>query len=202
MKEMQGIIHRPEMQKYAASFAAGTVIFLQGDKSQDMYFLVSGHIEVFKDDKKIADISEPGTTVGEMSYLLRARRTATIKALTDVEVIMIPADQIEDMMQKYPSIAYHMSLKLAARLEEATRIMHGLREFSDQLPDAIIMADNERHILSWNHAAEKLYGRTWQQMKGYPLADLYQDSGSLRAVCGERAVRQFIKRKRAGSQAS
>ena len=54
--------------------------------------------------------------------------------------------------------------------------MHGLREFNDQLPDAIIMADKERNILSWNQAAEKLHGRTWEQMKGYPLANLYEDT--------------------------
>ena len=48
----------------------------------------------------------------------------------------------------------------------------------DSLGNGLYITDNERHILSWNHAAEKLYGRTWQQMKGYPLADLYQDSGT------------------------
>ncbi|KHE92303.1 MAG: cyclic nucleotide-binding domain-containing protein [Candidatus Scalindua rubra] len=172
---MRDIIDIPEMQKYTVSFTAGKVIFLQGDKSQDMYFLVNGRIEVSKDNKKIADISEPGTTVGEMSYLLNARRTATVKALTDVTVIMVPTDQIEEMMHKYPSIAYHMSLKLAARLEETTRIMHGLKEFNDQLPDAIVMADKYKNILSWNQAAEKLHGRAWEQMKGYPLADLYHN---------------------------
>jgi PAS domain S-box-containing protein len=68
--------------------------------------------------------------------------------------------------------------------------MHGLREFNDQLPDAIIMADKDRNILSWNHAAEQLHGRTWQQMKGYPLADLYQDS---------RAYEQFVADVQAGN---
>jgi PAS domain S-box-containing protein len=175
---MLDIINRPEMQKFTVSFASGETLFLQGDNSQDMYLLVSGQIEVFKDDKKIADITEPGTTVGEMSFLLNARRTATVKALTDVETIKISTDQITDFMHGNPTLVLHIALKLAKRLEETTRIMHGLREFSDQLPDAIIMADKEKHILSWNHAAEKLYGRTWQQMKGYPLADLYQDPGT------------------------
>ena len=180
---MPDIINKQDMQKYSVSFAAGETLFIQGDNSQDMYLLVSGQIEVFKDDKKIADITEPDTTVGEMSFLLKTRRTATVKALTDVEAIMIPTSQITEIMHDHPDLVLHIALKLARRLEETTRIMHGLREFSDQLPDAIIMADKDRRILSWNQAAEKLHGRTWQQMKGYPLADLYQNS---------RAYEQFV----------
>lgn len=187
---MLDIINRQDLQKYEVSFAAGETLFLQGDNSQDMYLLVSGKIEVFKDDKKIADITEPGTTVGEMSFLLETRRTATVKALTDVKAIMIPRDQITDFMHDHPGLVLHIALKLARRLEETTRIMHALREFSDQLPDAIIMADKGRNILSWNQAAEKLHGRTWREMKGYPLADLYQDL---------RAYEQFVEDVQSGN---
>ncbi|MHC4322113.1 MAG: Crp/Fnr family transcriptional regulator, partial [Planctomycetota bacterium] len=175
-EKMLDIINQPDMQQYARTFAPGETLFLQGDYSQDMYILVSGKLDVYKGDKKIAELAGSGTTAGELSYLFGSKRTATIKALNDVETIMIPADQIKNVLRKYPSIAHEMTLRLARRLEETTKIMHGLREFNDRLPDAIIMADKDRNILSWNQAAEKLYGRTWQQMKGYPLADLYQDS--------------------------
>jgi len=173
---MLDIIKESEKQKYTVAFAAGEVLFLQGDDSKDLYILISGRLDVYKNDKKIAEFTEPGATVGEMSFLLEERRTATIKALTDVKTIKIPSGQIVDFVHDYPSLAHHVSLKLARRLEETTRIMRGLREFSDQHPDAIVMADKDNNILSWNRAAEKLYDRTWQQMKGYPLADLYQNS--------------------------
>ncbi len=191
MKEkMLDIINQPDMQQYAKTFASGETLFLQGDHSQDMYILISGKLEVYKGDKKIAELVDPGTTAGELSFLFGSIRTATIKALDDVEAIMIPADQIKNVLRKYPSIAHEMTLRLARRLEETTKIMHGLGEFNDRLPDAIIMADKDRNILSWNQAAEKLHGRTWQQMKGYPLADLYQDS---------RAYEQFVVDVQAGN---
>ncbi len=172
---MLDIIKQPDMQQYAKTFVSGETLFLQGDYSQDMYILIRGKLEVYKGDKKIAEIIDPGTTAGELSFLFGSKRTASIKALNDVEVIMIPADQVKNVLHKYPSIAHQITLRLARRLEETTKIMHGLRAFNDQLPDAIIMADKDRNILSWNQAAEKLHGRTWQQMKGYPLSDLYQD---------------------------
>jgi PAS domain S-box-containing protein len=177
MKEkILDIINQPDMQQYSKTFVSGETLFLEGDHSQDMYILVNGKLEVYKGDKKIAELEDAGSTAGELSYLFRSKRTATIKALNDVETIMIPADQIKNVLRKYPSIADEMTLRLARRLEETTKIMHGLGEFNDRLPDAIIMADKDRNILSWNQAAEILHGRTWQQMKGYPLADLYQDS--------------------------
>ena len=173
---MQDIIKQPDMQQYAKTFAPGDTLFLEGDYSQDMYILISGILDVYKGDKKIAELVDSGTTAGELSYLFGSKRTATIKALNNVEAIMVPADQIKNILRKYPSISHEITLRLAKRLEETTKIMHGLREFNDQLPDAIIMADKERNILSWNQAAEKLHGRTWEQMKGYPLANLYEDT--------------------------
>ena len=173
---MQDIIKQPDMQQYAKTFAPGDTLFLEGDYSQDMYILVSGILDVYKGDKKIAELVDYGTTAGELSYLFGSKRTATIKALNNVEAIMVPADHIKNVLRKYPPISHEITLRLAKRLEETTKIMHGLREFNDQLPDAIIMADKDRNILSWNRAAEDLHGRTWQQMKGYPLANLYEDT--------------------------
>ncbi|MCP4252334.1 MAG: cyclic nucleotide-binding domain-containing protein, partial [Candidatus Scalindua sp.] len=110
---MQDIIKQPDMQQYAKSFASGETLFLQGDHSQDMYILISGKLEVYKGDKKIAEVTEPGSTAGELSFLFGSIRTATIKALNDVEVMMIPVDQIKGVLSKYPSIAHEMTLRLA-----------------------------------------------------------------------------------------
>ncbi|GAX61106.1 cAMP-binding proteins [Candidatus Scalindua japonica] len=189
-EKMLDIINQPDMQQYAKKYASGETLFLEGDYSQDMYILKSGRLEVYKGDKKIAELADTGTTAGELSYLFGSKRTATIKAFKEVEAIKVPADQIKNVLFKYPPIAHEITMRLARRLEETTKIMHGLREFNDQLPDAIIMADKERNILSWNHAAEKLHGRTWQQMKGYPLADLYQDP---------QAYEQFVADIQAGN---
>ena len=62
---MLDIINRPDMQQYTVFFASGETLFIQGDNSQDMYLLVNGQIEVFKDDNKIADITDPGITIGK-----------------------------------------------------------------------------------------------------------------------------------------
>ena len=172
---MLDIGNLPELDKYLVLFEAGETVFLEGDTSRDIYFLVQGSFEIYKDDKKIAVISEPNSLVGEMAFLLGEKRTSTVKAGEPVKAIRIPADTISDFLVNFPALAPQISKTLARRLQETTRVAHGLKEFCDQLPDAVIMTDQDRKILTWNRAAERLHGRTWEQMKGHSLAEVYQD---------------------------
>ncbi|MCF6291440.1 MAG: cyclic nucleotide-binding domain-containing protein [Desulfobacterales bacterium] len=172
---MPDIGNLPELDKYLVFFEAGETVFLEGDTSQDMYFLVQGSFEIFKDDQKISVVSESGSLVGEMSFLLGEKRTATVKAGEPVKAIRIPVDTIADFMVDFPALAPQISKTLARRLQETTRVAHGLKEFCDHLPDALIMTDKDRKILAWNRAAERLHGRTWDQMEGHSLAEVYHD---------------------------
>jgi len=187
---MLDILERPELEKCSIDIPAGEPLFLEGDDSRDMYVLVSGRLQVLKDDKPLFEISTPGSLVGEMSYLLESRRTATVKTLDDVRVIQVPGDKVEEFLAEFPSLAPQITRGLAHRLKETTKVMHGFREFCDQLPDAVVMTDRDRNILAWNRAAEKLHGRTWEQMKGQPLAEVYHDP---------KEYQQFIEDIRAGN---
>ncbi|HEX9909605.1 MAG TPA: cyclic nucleotide-binding domain-containing protein, partial [Desulfatiglandales bacterium] len=69
------IIHNKDLEKYLKTYQKGDTIFREGDESQDLYLLVSGHLEILKGDKKIAEITEQGALFGELSSLLGAKRT-------------------------------------------------------------------------------------------------------------------------------
>lgn len=185
----EDILKIPELEKYTEDISPGDNLFLEGDDTRDMYVLVSGRLEVRKDDKVLFEITKPGSLVGEMSYLLENRRTATVRAITEVRVIRIPGDRVEDFLVEFPAIAPQISKGLAQRLKETTKVMLGFKEFCDQLPDAVIMTDKDRNIIAWNRAAEKLHGRSWQQMKGQPLVEVYRDP---------KEYQQFIEEVRAG----
>lgn len=172
---MEEIINSPELSKYVTTYRAGDPLFLEGDDTRDLFVLVSGRLEVLKDDKKISEIIVPGSLAGEMSFLLGGKRTATVKAVGSVQAIRIPYEKIDGFLRDFPAMAAQVTRNLAQRLQETTRVMHGLKEFCDQLPDAVIMTDSNRNILAWNRAAEKLHGRTWQQMKGESLSVVYRD---------------------------
>ena len=161
--------------RYLKSFRKGDVLFFDGDDSQDLYILLSGHLEVFKGDKKISEIMDPGSVLGEAAFLLGARRTATVKAEESVQVLRIPKNEVNRFLTEFPSAAQKIGELLAKRLDEASQVVYGLRQICDKLPDAVIWSDREGKILAWNTAAEKLYGRDWHQMKMGTVEDIYEE---------------------------
>jgi len=172
---LDDIINNPDLDKHLTSYKRGQIILLEGDDSQDLYILVSGELEILKGNKKISEIGETGALFGDMSFLLRSKRTATVKAKTDVKALCIPEEEITGFLRKYPDVAREIAKLLAKRLDETSQIVYGLKEFCDQLPDAVLLTDRDGKIFSWNMAAENLYGRNWDQMHHRSIEDIYED---------------------------
>jgi len=178
---LDDIINNPDLDKHLTSYKRGQIILLEGDDSQDLYILVSGELEILKGNKKISEIRETGSLFGDMSFLLRSKRTATVKAKTDVKALCIPKEEVTVFLREYPDVSREIAKLLAKRLDETSQIVHGLKEFCDQLPDAVLLTDRDGKIFSWNMAAESLYGRDWDQMHHQSVEDIYEDP----EVCGD-----------------
>jgi len=173
--KIDDIINNPDLAKYLITFNPGQTIFLEGDDTQDLYVLVSGQVEIFKGDQKIRDITEEGSVFGEVSFFLGDQRTASVKAETQVEVIRIPKEEINLFLKECPTAGPDIIRHLSQWLNEATQMLYGLKQVSDQLPDAVILTDKDGRILVWNSAAEKLYGRDWPQMRDTNVDEIYVD---------------------------
>lgn len=174
------ILNIPDLANYRVYFSSDEIIFLEGDDSRNLYVLVSGQVAVFKGDKKIRELTQPGSLFGEVSFLLGNRRTATVRAKTDATLVCIPKEKIELFLEKYPDAAREITRHLAHWLAETSQILYGLKEFCDQLPEAVILTDQDGKILTWNAAAEKLYGRSWQQLRRTNVAEIYEDPQAYR----------------------
>lgn len=184
----------PKLKSFSKEYEAGSHIFVEGETSQDLYMLVSGKLDVLKGDKKITDISTPGSLFGEMSFLLGEKRTATIKSASKVKTICIPKDQISLFLIEFPDVSREITKLLAQRLDETSQILYGLKEFSDQLPDAVILADSKNKILTCNKAAEELYGKECSMMRNIPVEDMYDEplqyKGYIDEVRSKKTVRE------------
>lgn len=184
---------RPELKKYIKSFKADTPIFLEGDASQDLYVLISGGVDLIKGDKKISEINEPGSLFGEMSFLLRNKRSATVKARNDVDAMVIPSGEVSDFLEESPNLAPEISRLLAKRLFETTKVAHCYKEFCDQLPDAVVMTDKDLKIIAWNAAAEKLYGRSWNQMRDKSINEIYDSQAVFQQFMEEIKTQKTVR---------
>jgi PAS domain S-box-containing protein len=178
--------------RYLKNFKAGDVLFFEGDDSQDLYVLISGHLEVFKGDKKLSEITDPGSVLGEAAFLLGAKRTATIKAEGSVQVLRIPKAEVDRFLADFPSAAQKIGQLLAKRLDEASQIVYGLRQICDKLPDAVILSDKDGKVIAWNIAAERLYGRDWHEMKRGTVEDIYEEPQEYKKFLEDLEKRQSL----------
>jgi PAS domain S-box-containing protein len=192
---LEDVINNVKVNRYITPFEEGKAIFLEGDDSQDLFILVSGQLNVFKGNIKIAEITEKGSLFGEMSFLLKANRTATIKAGENVKAIRIPKDEITPFIHDFPEVAGKISKLLAKRLDETSRILYGLKEFCDQLPDAVIATDKNGKIITWNAAAEEVYGRSWDQMCNKSVEEIYEKPKVYKKLLEEIKKKRSVREK-------
>ena len=90
--EIWEIIHACVWQSYQA----GNQIIVEGDIDDSFYILTSGEVDVYKDGARIGNLVE-GDCFGEMAYLSKAERTATIIATGRVDLMKVNATLIEQV---------------------------------------------------------------------------------------------------------
>ncbi|MEW6669601.1 MAG: cyclic nucleotide-binding domain-containing protein [Thermodesulfobacteriota bacterium] len=190
---LEEITKNPDLARYMTTFKEGDFVFLEGDDSQDLYILVSGKIDIMKGDMKISEIVESGSLFGEMSFLLGSNRTDTARACQDVKALRIPKDRVNSFLNEFPSAAKKITQLLAHRLDERSQMLYGLKEFCDQLPEAVVLTDREGRIITWNSTAEKLYGRDWHQMNEQPMQEIYEEPEAYSRLIEEVQSRRSVK---------
>jgi PAS domain S-box-containing protein len=190
------IINHPQLRKYARTCTAGFIIMTEGYQADSLYILIAGSLDVIKGGKKIHEITEPGSFFGELSFLLGTVRIASvITATEDTRFLCLPNADVNLIWRQFPEFARQLARNLAKRLHETTNVAQGFREFCDQMPDAAIMTNAKFTVLSWNRAAEKLYGRSWPQMSGKSIEDIYDNQASFKQFIHELNAKGAIREK-------
>ena len=84
------------------TYAAGEIIMQLGDTSDDFYILVEGDVEVLGNDGERIDILHAGSYFGEMGLVKGDLRSATVRTLTPVQVIIFDRKMFGAWMEKSP----------------------------------------------------------------------------------------------------
>ena len=104
-------------------FAAGQVIFREGDASDTCYVVRSGHARAIREhaDGRMIALAHfgPGDIFGELAMFDDERRSATVEALDDVEAIAIAGSDMRRLMRAHADIAVKLVIGVARRLREA-----------------------------------------------------------------------------------
>ncbi|MGH2688957.1 MAG: Crp/Fnr family transcriptional regulator [Actinomycetota bacterium] len=109
-------------------FPAASTLFVEGDRAHEVLMLLAGTVKVSvasEDGHEVVlDVFEPGVLLGELSVIDGGRRSATVTALSPVEVLTIGADAFNALLDRHPRVLRLLLNDVIARLR--TRVRHQL----------------------------------------------------------------------------
>jgi len=90
----------------ARGFQKGETIIQEGSPDRDIYLLRKGKVEVqTMQEGFIIELSEldPGAIFGEVAGVIQGRRTATVVAKAEVEVLVFPGPELVAELRRHPT---------------------------------------------------------------------------------------------------
>jgi len=109
------------------SLQAGDVLIRQGEPGDAAFVVIKGEFEVQKQTGQSLikiDVRNPGDVVGEMALLSRAPRNATLIAKTDGEVLRVPQEAFEQLLQSSTTAAMAVLHWVISRLTQNESLLH------------------------------------------------------------------------------
>jgi hypothetical protein len=97
-------------------FKKNDIVFNQGDESNYLYYIVSGVYEIIANGIPITNLTPADLFLGEMSFLLNNKRSATVKSVDEGVLLKIAKEDFITAMKKKPYYGILLSRILAQRL--------------------------------------------------------------------------------------
>jgi predicted acylesterase/phospholipase RssA/CRP-like cAMP-binding protein len=100
----------------------GETLFNQGDDGDSLYLVISGRLRVSlagadRAERVIREIG-PGESVGELALLTHERRSATVRAIRDSELVKLSRRDFERALEKEPKILLPIAKLIAERQQK------------------------------------------------------------------------------------
>jgi CRP/FNR family cyclic AMP-dependent transcriptional regulator len=118
------------------AYSPEQILCKQGEIGDAAYIIIDGEAEILVDTPAgpmaVATVGR-NDIVGEIAILCDVPRTATVKAKTKLETLVISKDLFFRLIMEFPQIGIEIMRELASRLEATTK---NLRETMNQLAQA------------------------------------------------------------------
>lgn len=111
-------------ERFGRIYAAGSVLFREGEHGDEMYVLQSGEVEIsrrMRNEDTVIAVVAPGEFFGEMAIVNNRPRSATATVKSEARLLVIDSRTFEAMLRGKTEIAVRMIQVLAGRLERANQ---------------------------------------------------------------------------------
>jgi len=120
-----------ELASYLESrkFARGEIIFREGAHDHFLGFIVSGRIQITKDngegqERELAMLGR-GQEMGEMSLVDGHPRSASGRAVENTEILVLRPERFRELRDKSPELALVLMTRVATLLSQKLRATSG-----------------------------------------------------------------------------
>ena len=149
MASILELVHSDDVR----SFATGEVIVEQGGRTNLLWFLVEGVVEVEKNGIRVATASQPGAVFGELSTLLGGNHTATVRALQPCVFRVV--ENPRAFLESSPLVCLHICELVARRLDAVNQYLVDVkRQFGGN--EHLGIVDEVLETLMHRHPAKRV----------------------------------------------
>lgn len=103
-------------------FSKGTTIFFAGQPADDLHYIRSGWVNIYKVNDQGKQVSVglryQGEFAGLGSFACSGERSCNALAMIDSEIVFVPRDKFLALVAKHPSVNTKMFCLLGSRLKE------------------------------------------------------------------------------------
>ena len=108
-------------------FQDGEIVFTEGEESTYLYYIVSGRFDILSSGTHLSTLTPDDMFLGEMSFLLNDRRSATVISRGRSVLMMIPKRSFVNAIKEQPHYGLFLARLLAQRLNKLNETVAHLK---------------------------------------------------------------------------
>src|SRR3989339_365770 len=110
-------------RKFGRDYKAGEIIFDEGEKGSEMFYVLSGSVRLIKKGQTLR-VMQKGEYFGDMALLIGTPRTTGAQAEEDnTSLAVITPENFETLLREEPKIAISFLKEMASRLKKTNEIL-------------------------------------------------------------------------------
>ena len=101
-------------------YTPGEYVFREGDKGDEMFFVIQGKLEVISgDENKLKSTLSDGDFFGEIVLFKNLNRTASIRAITYSDLYILDKKVFDYCLERFPEITNQIKETAEKRFSES-----------------------------------------------------------------------------------
>ena len=167
-------------------FAAGELLFQEGDRCLGLHIVVAGRVRIFKSSasgrEQVLAIEGPGSTVAELPVFDGGNYPASAVALESTEIMFLPREEFRAFCLERPEVALKVLAAVGGRL----------RKLVDLIEELSFTTVRQRLAVQLVRLA-KVEGRKGQEGVAFDLPDSHQEMAHKMGTVRELVSRNLTR---------